>query len=176
MDFCSEYKYLNDPENVFVDLKYEDLIQILDNFGSALVIIGGSLSENMQAVMKEVNDIAKREGVEKVLVYNPRFINVFQEEEDLRDCLTLENKLKYYYIVEKTKFKSDTLVRDTLIAKMDVPTFFAIKNGTCVDYFTSKYVKDPYIHLENDLEDRTLEFDLRLTSLIRKLKEKRRFE
>ena len=142
MDFCSEYKYLNDPENVFKYIKYEEFEDLLNNFGSGLVIVGGSYSENMQAIIKETNDIAKREGLESVLIYNPRFINVFQEEEDLRDCLTLENKLKYYYIVEKTGFKSDSLVRDTLIAKMDIPTFFAIKNGTCVDYFTSRYIKD----------------------------------
>lgn len=176
MDFCQEFKYLNDEENVFKEIQYEELSQLLDSFGSGLVIIGGSFSKHMQAIIKEVNDIAKREGIEEVLVYNPRFINVFHEEEDLRDCLTLENKLKYYYIVEKTGFKSDSLVRDTLIAKMDVPTFFAIKNGTCVDYFTSKYIKDPYIHLADDLEDRTLEFDMRLTSLIRRLKEKRKFD
>ncbi len=176
MDFCSEYKYLSDKDNILKDIPYDTLSDLLDNFGSGLVVIGGSFSENMQAIIKELNDIAKREGLEEVLVYNPRFINVFQEVEDLRDCLTLENKLRYYYIVEKTGFKSDTLVRDTLIAKIDVPTFFAIKNGTCVDYFTSRYIKDPYIRLPNDLEDRTLEFDLRLTSLIRKLKEKRRFE
>ena len=176
MDFCHGFKYLNDEENVFKEIQYEELSQLLDSFGSGLVIIGGSFSKHMQAIIKEVNDIAKREGIEEVLVYNPRFINVFHEEEDLRDCLTLENKLKYYYIVEKTGFKSDSLVRDTLIAKMDVPTFFAIKNGTCVDYFTSKYIKDPYIHLADDLEDRTLEFDMRLTSLIRRLKEKRKFD
>ena len=176
MDFCSEYKYLNDNDHILKDIPYDTLSDLLDNFGTALVVIGGPFSEKMQAVIKEVNTIAKREGLEEVLVYNPRFINVFQEVEDLRDCLTLENKLKYYYIVEKTGFKSDELVRDTLIAKMKVPTFFAIKNGTCVDYFTSRYIKDPYLRLKDDLEDRTLEFDLRLTSLIRKLKEKRRFE
>lgn len=176
MDFCSEYKYLNDENHILKDIPYEELENILNNFGSALVVIGGSFSDTTQAIIKELNDIAKREGLEEVLIYNPRFINVFQEEEDLRDCLTLENKLKYYAIVEKTGFKNTTLVRDTLIAKIDVPTFFAIKNGTCVDYFTSKYIKDPYIRLKDDLEDRTLEFDMRLTSLIRKLKEKRKFE
>ncbi len=176
MDFCSEFKYLKDKEHVYKEITYEELSNLIDSFGSGLVIIGGSFSDKMQAIIKETNDIAKREGLDEILVYNPRFINVFNEVEDLRDCLTLENKLKYYYIVEKTGFKSDTLVRDTLIAKMNVPTFFAIKNGTCVDYFTSRYIKDPYIHLKDDLEDRTLEFDIRLTSLIRKLKEVRKFD
>lgn len=176
MDFCSEYKYLNDENHILKDISYEELENMLNNFGSGLVMIGGNFSQKTQAVIKEVNDIAKREGLSEVLVYNPRFINVFNEVEDLRDCLTLENKLKYYAIVEKTGFKSDSLVRDTLIAKMNVPTFFAIKNGTCVDYFTSRYIKDPYLRLSDDLEDRTLEFDLRLTSLIRKLKEKRKFD
>lgn len=176
MDFCSEYKYLNDENHILKDISYEELENILNNFGSGLVVIGGSFSQETQAIIKELNDIAKREGLTEVFVYNPRFINVFNEVEDLRDCLTLEHKLKYYAIVEKTGFKSDSLVRDTLIAKMNVPTFFAIKNGTCVDYFTSRYIKDPYLRLSDDLEDRTLEFDLRLTSLIRKLKEKRKFD
>ncbi len=176
MDFCSEFKYLNDEENVYKEISYDDLIGLLDNFGTGLVLVGGSFSDKVQAIIKETNDIAKREGLEEVFVYNPRFINIFKEVEDLRDCLTLENKLKYYYLIEKTGYKSDSLVRDTLIAKMRVPTFLAIKNGTCVDYFTSNYYKDPYIHLKDDLEDRTLEFDLRLTSLIRKLKEKRLFD
>ena len=40
MDFCHEFKYLNDEENVFKEIQYEELSQLLDSFGSGLVIIG----------------------------------------------------------------------------------------------------------------------------------------
>ena len=55
MDFCSEYKYLNDNEHILKDISYDDLDDLLNNFGSGLVLIGGSFSENVQAVIKEVN-------------------------------------------------------------------------------------------------------------------------
>ena len=56
---------------------------------------------------------------------------------------------------------------------MEVPTFFAIKNGTCVDYFTSKYIKDPFIREKDNLEDKTLEFITRFKQLISKMNEEK---
>ena len=173
MNFLSDFKYLTDENNIYKEISYDEFKELLDGFHSALIIVGGSWSEEFQAVAAEVNKIAKEEKLSEIYVYDPRFINVFKEEEDLRDCLTLENKLKYYYIVEHTGFKAPELVRDTLIAKMEVPTFFAIKNGTCVDYFTSKYIKDPFIREKDNLEDKTLEFITRFKQLISKMNEEK---
>ena len=173
MDFCNEYKFLNDENHVFIEISYNDLRDMIDEFKSGLVIIGGPWCNHTQAIMRETNQIAKREKLDTVYVYNPRFINIFKVEEDLRDCESLEHKLDYYYLIEKIgyKNKNNELVRDTLIQRMDTPTFIAIKNGSVIDYFTSEYIKDPYIRLENTLADKTMEFNNRISNMIKKLKE-----
>ncbi|MCR5349887.1 MAG: hypothetical protein K6E20_02745 [Acholeplasmatales bacterium] len=172
MDFCADFKYLNDKNHVFVEIEYWDLREMISENKTGYVIIGGPWSPRTQAVIKESNEIFKRENVEKVYFYNPRTINVFKEEEDLRDCLSLESKLDYYYLVEKLgiKNKENKLVENTLIQKMYVPLFVSLKRGKCTDYFNANYLKDPYIHKPNDIEDKTLEFDERLTKLIKSQK------
>jgi len=179
LNFCEQYKYLTDENNIFKEINYDELKDILDSFKTGLILVGGPWHNKCQSIMKETNDICKREGLEEVFVYNPKFVNVFKEEEDLRDCLTLENKLKYYYIIEHTGYKSDNLVKDTLIAKMNLPTFLAIKNGNCVKYYTPSLIKDskdPFLHEEGSLEDKTLEFDAKLTELCKAITdEKNRF-
>ena len=105
------------------------------------------------------------------LLQDPKFINVFKEEDDLRNCSTLEIKLKYYALVEKIGFKSTELVTDTLIPKIHVPFFIAIRNGNCVGYYTAELIKDSSgFHKEGELEDRTIEFVLALQNLISKIK------
>lgn len=172
MDFCSKFHYLNDSNHIFKNISFEDLKDLFYNNATALVLIGGDWCDKTQAVMKEVNYIAKREGLDTVYYYDPRFVNVFGEIEDLRDCLTLEHKLDYYFIIERLgyKNKNNELVKDTLIQKMDCPTIFAMKNGASVGYLASYYIKDPYIRLEDDLTDKTLDFDNDLTDLIKKIK------
>lgn len=168
MDFCADFKYLKDENHVFVEIEYWDFREMISDLKTGYVIIGGPWSPRTQAVIKESNEIFKREGVDKVYFYNPRTINVFKEEEDLRDCLSLESKLDYYYLVEKLgiKNKENKLVENTLIQKMYVPLFVSLKNGVCTDYFNANYIKDPYIHKPDGIEDKTLEFDQRLTQLI----------
>ena len=177
MDFSKEFKYLNDQNSVFKEIDYNEFRDMIDEFKSGIILIGGPWSPRTQAVIREANDIFKREKIGVVYFYNPRTINVFKEEEDLRDCLSLESKLDYYYLVEKLgiKNKENKLVENTLIQKMYVPLFVSLKNGTCNDYFNANYVKDPYIHKPNDIEDKTLEFDKRLMELIEKQKENRIF-
>ena len=177
MDFCKEFKYLNDEKNVFQEITYNDLRDMIDEFKSGIIIIGGPWSPRTQAVIKESNEVFKKENIEKVYFYNPRSINVFKEEEDLRDCLSLESKLDYYYLIEKLgiKNKENKLVENTLIQKMYVPLFISLKNGICTDYFNANYIKDPYIHKPDGIEDKTLEFVSRLKELINRQKEERKF-
>ena len=171
MDFCKEYNYLIDENHIFKEIDYDTLIHLLDGFDTGLVMIGGPWCKNCQAVIKEVNEIGKREGLDVIYHYDPKFINVFKEEDDLRNCSTLEIKLKYYALVEKIGFKSTELVTDTLIPKIHVPFFIAIRNGNCVGYYTAELIKDSNgFHKEGELEDRTIEFVLALQSLISKIK------
>lgn len=174
MDFCLEYEFLNDENHVFKSISYEELIDLLDGFGSGLFYIGGAWCKNCQAIIKDLNDIAKKLGLDVVYNYDSKFINVFKEEEDLRDCKTLENKLKYYAIVEKIKFKSEELVVDTLIPRIHVPFIFAMKNGSCVGYYSEELIKDELgLHKEGSNEDKTIDFTLAISDLINKVNKDR---
>ena len=172
MDFCSKFHHLNDENHLYKEITYDDLKDKFYNRESGLFLIGGDWCPKTQAIIKEANAIAKREGLDVIYFYDPRFINVFGEVEDVRDCLTLEHKLDYYFIIERLGYKNfrGELVKDTLIQKMDSPTFFVLKDGISRGYFTTRYIKDPYIRLESDLDDKTLEFDKELTELISKMK------
>lgn len=171
MDYCMEYEFLNDENHIFKSIGYDELIDLLDGFKTGLFYIGGPWCPNCQAIIGDLNDIAKKLGVDVIFNYDPVFVNVFNEKEDLRDCKTLENKLKYYAIVEKLKFKSDELVVDTLISRMHVPFIFALKNGSCIGYYSSELIRDKTgLHIEGSLDDQTINFTLAISDLVNQIK------
>lgn len=170
MDYCLEYEYLNDENHIYKSIDYDYLHSLLNGFGTGLVLIGGPWCANCQAIIKELNDVCKKNGLDVIYNYDPRFINIFNEVEDLRDCKSLEIKLKYYEIVEKLKFKSNELVVDTLIPRMHVPFIFGLRNGSCVGYYSPNYIKDKDgIHVEGETEDKTIDFVCEVTALINKI-------
>lgn len=170
MDFCLEYEYLNDENHIFKSISYEELINDLNNFSTGLFLIGGPWCKNCQAIISELNEIGKKMCLSEIYVYDPRFISVFKEIEDLRDCKTLDYKLKYYQLVEKIGFKSDELVVDTLIPRIHIPFIFGLKNGSCVGYYMKEYIKDSNgLHVEGETTDQTVDFTLHITDLINKI-------
>ncbi len=176
MDYCLEYQHLTDLNHIYKEISYDELISFFDGFKTGFVMIGGAWCINCQAIIKELNDICKENNIDTIYNYDPRFINVFKEEDDLRKCSTLEHKLKYYALVEKIGFKSTELVVDTLIPKMHVPFFMGIKNGVCVGYYSTELLKDnDILHLADSKENKYEEFKSHIVSIINKLKEERRF-
>ncbi len=176
MDYCLEYQYLNDENHLFKEISYDELIHLLDGFETGLVYIGGPWCPNCQAIIDKVNELGKKQGLDVIYNYDTRFENIFKEVDDLRRCGTLEVKLKYYALVEKIKFKSPELVVDTLIPKIHIPFFIAIKNGSCVGYYSIELIreKDGTLHLENEETDRAKELEDNLILLMSKLKEEKR--
>ncbi len=160
----------NDFDGFVKNISYDDFIKLFDSFDTGLVYIGGDWCENCTAVIDIVVKEAKKQKLPCIYNYDPIFTNVYGEKEDLRDCKSLEIKLKYYAIVEKSSFKSSELVKDTLIPKIHVPFFMAIRNGSCVGYYTIELLKENGIlHLENETEDKTEEFRNNIKDLISKL-------
>ena len=52
MDFCNEYRFLNDENHVFIEISYNELRDMIDEFKSGLVIIGGPWCSRTQAIMR----------------------------------------------------------------------------------------------------------------------------
>ena len=157
-------------------ITYDELIGLFDSLDTALVYIGGDWCYHCNNVIGIVVEEAKKYKLDHILNYDPVFTNIYGEREDLRDCKSLEIKLKYYAIVEKSHFKSKELVKDTLIPKIHVPFFMAIRNGSCVGYYTIELIKENGIlHLENDTEDKTEEFKNNIKDLISKIEYEKLF-
>ena len=152
-------------------ITYDELIGLFDSLDTALVYIGGEWCYHCNNVIGIVVEEAKKYKLDHILNYDPVFTNIYGEKEDLRDCKSLEIKLKYYAIVEKSHFKSTELVRDTLIPRIHIPFFMAIRNGTCVGYYTIELIEENGIlHEINDIVDQTEEFRQNIDNLISKLK------
>lgn len=132
MNYCDEYSLLEDRDNLYKKVDIDELLDIISGFGSEVIYIGGSWDQNCQKIVPIANSLAKSLHIDAIYNYDPKFINVFKEEENLIDCKTLENKLKYYSIIEKLGYKSNELVKDTLIPRIHLPFFAVIKNGSCI--------------------------------------------
>ncbi len=132
MNYCEKYPMLRDEDNLYKSIEIDDLLYMLAGFFTGVIYIGGAWDSNCQKIVPIANDLAKSLNIDIIYNYDPKFINIFKEEENLIDCKTLENKLKYYSIIEKIGYKSDILVKDTLIPKINIPFFIVMKNGTCI--------------------------------------------
>lgn len=175
MDYGMEYADLRGKRHIFKKVDYDELMNLLSSLYTGFVYIGGPWCAACQAVMGLVNDIAIKEGLECVYNYDTQFINVFNEIDDIRNCADLDMKMKYYDLVKKIGFKSKETVKDTLISKIHVPFFIAIKNGTCVGYYSIELLRDENgLHEVGKTHDMTDRFTRHIRSLIRKIKIKKK--
>lgn len=167
------YELLKGKIHVFKGVSYDKVMKMLDKFKTGVIMVGGSWCQNCQAVVGIVNKTAKKNKIRTIYHFDPKFINVFKEEVDLRDCGDLETKLNYYYLIEKINYTNDKLVQDTLIPRMPVPAIIGIKNGDCVGVVDDEYILDGDIlrSPDND-EDKTEEYIDKLNSLFMKVKAK----
>lgn len=168
-----EYTLSDGKLSLFKSVNYEKMMKMITGFKTGVIFIGGSWCENCQAVVSLVNKVAKKNKIKAIYHFDPHFINVFKEEVDLRDCGDLETKLRYYELIEKIEFKSETLVQDTLIPRLNVPAIIGIKNGNCVGVIDEEYILDENgLHKADSQEDETEAYSNRLTQLFQLVKEK----
>ena len=173
MSFKDDYPLLDDHFHVFRAVKYDKLMQMFYRFKTGVIYIGGAWCKNCQAIISILNQTAKKNKIRTIKCFDPRFVSVFKEEVDMRDCLDLETKLNYYYLIEKLGFKSDVLVQDTLIPRLPIPAVIGVKNGVCVGIITDEYVLDEKgLHVEGSEEDLSVAYEEKLTELFKKVKAK----
>lgn len=176
MSFCDVYTLLNDKLNVFRQANYRKVMRMFEKMKTGIIFLGGPWCKNCQAVAGIVNKVAKKNKFRTILHYDPMFVNVFKEEVDWRDCGDLATKLDYYAFIEKIGYKSEVLVQDTLIPRINIPAIVGVKNGECVGIIDEEYVfDDAGLHLENESSDKTVEYENKLDDLFKRVKAKERF-
>lgn len=172
MDYNNEYPLLTDENHIYKSVNYDELMDLINGLATGIFYIGGSWCKNCQAIIGLLNETCKNHFIHTIYNFDSRSIGIIDDFDDVRDCKTLEDKLKYYDLVEKIGFNNttDEFVDNTLISRMHLPFIFALKNGTPVDFFSMELVYEDNIYTyENQKIDRKNEFINRLEQLISKI-------
>lgn len=175
MVYNEAYKNLKDEHNVFKEITYEEFMDMFEHLETGIVLLGGAWCKNAQIIVPYANTLAKKKGVDVIYNFDLKYENGLGRQGDLRTGTSLDHRLEYFNIAEKTGITSEAFVENTMLPRIPSPTFVAIKNGATVGYFTAKYIK-------NELEDKNelsgedmLDFAAKFTDLVDLIKGDNRF-
>lgn len=175
MVYSEEYTNL-DGDNVFKEIIYDEFMDMFEHLETGIVLLGGAWCKNAQIIVPYANTLAKKKGLDVIYNFDLKYENELGRQGDLRTGTSLDHRMEYFNIAEKTGIESDTVVENTMMPRIPSPTFIAIKNGTTVGYFTAKYIKDETTEkLELSSED-MLDFAVKFTELVDLIKGDNRFD
>lgn len=175
MVYSEEYTNL-DGDNVFKEITYDEFMNMFEHLETGIVLLGGAWCKNAQIIVPYANILAKKKGLEVIYNFDLKYENELGRQGDLRTGTSLDHRMEYFNIAEKTGIQSDTVVENTMMPRIPSPTFIAIKNGTTVGYFTAKYIHDEMTEkLELSSED-MLDFAVKFTELVDLIKGDNRFD
>ena len=175
MIYSEEYTNL-DGDNVFKEITYDEFMDMFEHLETGIVLLGGAWCKNAQIIVPYANTLAKKKGLDVIYNFDLKYENELGRQGDLRTGTSLDHRMEYFNIAEKTGIESDTVVENTMMPRIPSPTFIAIKNGTTVGYFTAKYIKDETTEkLELSSED-MLDFAVKFTELVDLIKGDNRFD
>ncbi len=140
MDYVSLYNLRDD--SVFQEIDYDEFMKMFETLQTGLVLLGGAWCKNARLIVPYLNRIAIENNVEKIYNFDLKYFNDFGVQGDLRTGTSLDHRLEYFNIAEKTGIESEKTVGNTMMPRIPSPTLIAIRNGSCVDYITFKYIKD----------------------------------
>ncbi|MDY5983050.1 MAG: hypothetical protein SPJ17_05080 [Anaeroplasma sp.] len=175
MVYSEEYTNL-DVDNVFKEITYDEFMNMFEHLETGIVLLGGAWCKNAQIIVPYANTLAKKKGLDVIYNFDLKYENELGRQGDLRTGTSLDHRMEYFNIAEKTGIQSDTVVENTMMPRIPSPTFIAIKNGTTVGYFTAKYIHDEMTEkLELSSED-MLDFAVKFTELVDLIKGDNRFD
>lgn len=175
MVYSEEYKNLNDENSVFKEISYQELMDLYEHLETGIVMLGGAWCKNSQIVVPYANILAKKKGVAVIYNFDLKYDNGLGRQGDLRTGTSLEHRLEYFNIAEKTGITSEAFVTNTMMPRIPSPTFLAIKNGATAGYFTAKYIKDENSDKNELSGDDMLDFAAKFTDLVDLIKSDNRF-
>ena len=114
------YPGLKDEDHVFFEITASELIYMLENKQSGIVIMGFPACPWCRALMPVLNDVAKENGLTKIAYLDIKDIRDNEENPAHKEYLTIKEILKD--CVDKDK------------DRINAPTVIAVKDGVLVDY------------------------------------------
>ncbi len=142
-DFNSKYEYLKDETNVFVSIRYEDLIEKLES-ETFILYVGGAWCPNCQAAVKFINLASKEMGINQVYNFDTRISSLKTSEKDIRNCNNAAQTDLYRTLINALGYTNPNgnTTEGTDIARLAVPAVFAVKGGQVVEVVEKEYLYD----------------------------------
>ena len=175
MVYSEEYKNLNDDHSVFKEITYEEFMNMFEYLETGIVLLGGAWCKNAQIIVPYANTLAKKKGLSVIYNFDLKYENELGRQGDLRTGTSLDHRLEYFNIAEKTGITSEAVVENTMMPRIPSPTFIAIKNGSTVGYFTAKYIQDEMTDKNELSGEDMLDFAAKFTDLVDLIKGDNRF-
>lgn len=173
MDYVKLYNL--DEKNVFKEISYDEFMNMFETFQSGLVLLGGAWCKNAQLIVPVLNKIAKENNVSVVYNFDLKYLNDFGVQGDLRTGTSLNHRLEYFNICQKTGIESEKTVGNTMMPRIPSPTLIAIRNGSTQEYMTFKYVDDELKDKNSLTEEEYKDFETKVLKLIEESKTDDRF-
>ena len=130
--FRSEYQQVTDEEHVFEYVSANQILYMIENKKTALIVLGFKECPWCQALMPVLNEAAKNEEVEKVY---------YLDIKTMRDDTTTSEHKKYLMLKEAFSEAVDES-KD----RLNAPTVIFLKDGALVDY----HIDTVITHVMND--------------------------
>lgn len=136
--FSHVYDRLNDPNHVFKTATYEDIVHLFESEGTYAVLIGGAWSENTQADIGFINEVAKEYGISTIYNFDTKL------DGDTLQIADSNNKFAYKYVDLVNKY-----LKNLNLSSKDVPernVSYTDKNG---DIVTANKIESPFLLVYN---------------------------
>lgn len=136
--FNHVYDRLNDPNHVFKTATYEDIVHLFESEGTYAVLVGGAWSENTQADIGFINEVAKEYGISTIYNFDTKL------DGDTLQIADSNNKFAYKYVDLVNKY-----LKNLNLSSKDVPesnVSYTNKNGEIV---TANRIESPFLLVYN---------------------------
>lgn len=136
-DYFSEvYPQLNDENHILKTITYEDLVTIFNSEGTYAILFGGAWSDETQADIGYINEVAKAYGIQTVYNFDTKLDG---NELEIADS---SNSFAHYYVDLVNKYLTNI---DTLL-DIEVDNVSYTKNDLAV---VAKKLQAPFLFVYN---------------------------
>lgn len=136
--FNNVYEHLNDENHVFKTATYEDIVHLFESEGNYAVLVGGAWSEQTQAEIGFINEVAKEYGVSTVYNFDTRL------DGDSLNIADSSNKFAYKYVDLVSKYLKNLNLYDKNDPEHNVS--YVTKDGQTV---TANKIESPFLFIYN---------------------------
>lgn len=136
--FDQVYPRLNDKNHVFKTATYEDIVHLFESEGNFAVLVGGAWSEQTQATIGFINQVAKEQGIKTIYNFDTKL------DGDSLDIADTGSPYAYKYVDLVNKYLKNLNLHDKSTPELNVS--YQKEDGTTVN---ANKIEAPFLFIYN---------------------------